>query len=81
MPLPNIKLLQPGASHVIIANENASGDYFIEGIEDALSDTNVDYRIFGKPVLKPYRRMGVVLADTLENAKKAANKIKVSQKS
>jgi phosphoribosylglycinamide formyltransferase 2 len=80
MPLPNIKLLQPGASHVIIANENASGDYFIEGIEDALSDTNVDYRIFGKPVLKPYRRMGVVLADTLENAKKAANKIKVSQK-
>ena len=81
MPLPKIKLLQPGASHVIIANENASGDYFIEGIEDALSDTNVDYRIFGKPVLKPYRRMGVVLADTLENAKKAANKIKVSQKS
>ena len=81
MPLPNIKLLQPGASHVIIANENASGDYFIEGIEDALSDTNVDYRIFGKPVLKPYRRMGVVLADTLENAKKAANKIKISQKS
>ena len=81
MPLPKIKLLQPGASHVIIANENASGDYFIEGIEDALSDTNVDYRIFGKPVLKPYRRIGVVLADTLENAKKAANKIKVSQKS
>jgi phosphoribosylglycinamide formyltransferase 2 len=80
MPLPEIKLLQPGASHVILANENASGDFFIEGIEDALSDTSVDYRIFGKPVLKSYRRMGVVLADTLENAKKAANKIKVSQK-
>ncbi|MDA7692820.1 formate-dependent phosphoribosylglycinamide formyltransferase [Alphaproteobacteria bacterium] len=80
MPLPEIKLLQPGASHVILANENASGDFFIEGIEDALTDTSVDYRIFGKPVLKSYRRMGVVLADTLENAKKAANKIKVSQK-
>mgnify|MGYP001254872024 CR=1 FL=1 len=36
---------------------------------------NVDYRIFGKPFLKSYRRMGVVLAPTLEKAKKAANKI------
>ena len=75
MPLPEIKINQPGASHVILAEENASGNYIIDGVEDALEDKNVDYRIFGKPFLKSYRRMGVVLAPTLEKAKKAANKI------
>ena len=75
MPLPEIKINQPGASHVILAEENASGNYVIDGVEDALEDKNVDYRIFGKPFLKSYRRMGVVLAPTLEKAKKAANKI------
>ena len=75
MPLPEIKLNQSGASHVILAEENASGNYVIDGVEDALEDKNVDYRIFGKPFLKSYRRMGVVLAPTLEKAKRAANKI------
>ena len=75
MPLPEIKLNQSGASHVILAEENASGNYVIDGVEDALEDKNVDYRIFGKPFLKSYRRMGVVLAPTLEKAKKAADKI------
>ncbi len=75
MPLPEIKINQSGVSHVILAEENASGNYVIDGVEDALEDKNVDYRIFGKPFLKSYRRMGVVLAPTLEKAKKAANKI------
>ncbi len=75
MPLPEIKLNQPGASHVILAEENASGNYVIDGIEEALKDKNVDYRIFGKPFLKSYRRMGVILAPSLEQAKKAVKKI------
>ena len=75
MPLPEIKLNQPGASHVILAEKNASGNFVIDGVEEALKDKNVDYRIFGKPFLKPYRRMGVVLAPNLEQAKKAAKKI------
>ncbi len=75
MPLPEIKINQSGASHVILSEENASGNYVINGVEDALEDKNVDYRIFGKPFLKSYRRMGIVLAPTLEKAKKAANKI------
>ena len=77
MPLPKIKLIQPGASHVILAEENAKGNYTIEGIEKALEDENVDFRIFGKPILKSYRRMGVILSSSLEGAKKAANKILV----
>jgi len=79
MPLPEIKINQSGASHVILAEENALGNYVIDGVEDALEDKNVDYRIFGKPFLKSYRRMGVVLAPTLEKAKKAANKIFVKE--
>ena len=75
MPLPQIKLLQSGASHVILAKNNATGDYVIEGVEDALKDNSVDFRLFGKPFLKPYRRMGVVLAENLEKAKIAAAKI------
>ena len=77
MPLPEIKLNQPGASHVILAEENASGNFVIDGVEEALKDKNIDYRIFGKPFLKPYRRMGVVLAPNLQQAKKAAKKISV----
>ena len=77
MPLPEIKIIQPGASHVILAEENASGKYVIDGVEKALEDKNVDCRIFGKPFLKSYRRMGVVLAPSLEQAKKAAMKILV----
>ena len=78
--MPEIKITQPGASHVILADENASGNYIIEGVEKALEDKNIDYRIFGKPLLKSYRRMGVVLAPSLEQAKKAARKISVKAK-
>ena len=77
MPLPEIKIHQSGASHVILASENASGDYVIEGLEEALQDKEVDYRIFGKPYLKSYRRMGVVMAPSLDQAKKAAKKISI----
>ena len=41
----------------------------------ALEDKSVDFRIFGKPFLKSYRRMGIVLAETLDKAKIAAKKV------
>ena len=77
LPLPEIKIHQSGASHVILADENSSGDYIIAGIEEALEDKDIDFRIFGKPYLKSYRRMGVVLGPSLEQAKNAARKISV----
>ena len=77
LPLPEIKIHQSGASHVILADENSSGDYIIAGIEEALEDKDIDYRIFGKPYLKSYRRMGVVLGPSLEQVKNAARKISV----
>ena len=80
LPLPEVKLNRTGASHVILADKNATGDYLIEGIEKALEDKSIDFRIFGKPFLKSYRRMGVILAENLENAKAAAKKISVKSK-
>jgi formate-dependent phosphoribosylglycinamide formyltransferase (GAR transformylase) len=80
LPLPEIKLKQSGASHVILAEENATGNYSIEGVEKALEDKSVDFRIFGKPFLKSYRRMGVILAENLEKAKVAAKKISVKSR-
>mgnify|MGYP003959708801 CR=1 FL=1 len=77
LPLSEIKLDRPGASHVILAEKNAIGNYSIEGIEKALEDKSVDFRIFGKPFLKSYRRMGVILAETLEKAKIAAKNVTV----
>ena len=80
LPLPEVKLNRTGASHVILADKDATGDYLIEGIEKALEDKSIDFRIFGKPFLKSYRRMGVILAENLENAKAAAKKISVKSK-
>jgi phosphoribosylglycinamide formyltransferase 2 len=80
LPLPEIKLNRSGASHVILAEKNATGNYLIEGTEKALEDQSVDFRIFGKPTLKSYRRMGIVLAETLDKAKIAAKKISVLSK-
>ena len=80
LPLSGINLDRPGASHVILAEKNATGNYSIEGIEKALEDKSVDFRIFGKPSLKSYRRMGIILAETLDKAKIAAKKISVLSK-
>ena len=75
--IPKIELRKNGVSHVILANKNAKGKFLIKGIENALQDKTIDIRIFGKPETKPYRRMGVILANNLKNAREALLKIKV----
>ncbi len=65
LPIPPIVARGAAASAVILADRNAN-DFAIEGLADALAapddETHVDVRIFGKPVTRPYRRMGVALA-------------------
>ena len=75
--IPKIELYKKGVSQVILANKNAKGKFSIKGIEYAFQDKNIDIRIFGKPVTKPYRRMGVILASNLKKAKEALSKIRV----
>ena len=81
-----IKLEKAGASAVILAHENSNNPTFT-GIEKIAGLPKTDFRIFGKPTSRPYRRMGVSLVcDSLETpieeivkrAIAAANLVKVN---
>ncbi|MBK9329661.1 MAG: formate-dependent phosphoribosylglycinamide formyltransferase [Sphingobacteriales bacterium] len=61
LPIPEITLERAGASAVILAEKDGSHPLYT-GLEDAMSHTKSDIRIFGKPTTRPYRRMGVALA-------------------
>lgn len=72
-PIPEIKVVAPGASRPLKAEE-ALDDYRIEGVAEALAVPETQVRIFGKPVTKAGRRMAVALstADTVERARERA---------
>ena len=82
LPIPNIEQLGASASAVILATENSDSIAY-EGVAEALSEPNIDLRLFGKPDSRPFRRMGVALAkgsdiaEAREKAKKAADKVKI----
>jgi phosphoribosylglycinamide formyltransferase 2 len=82
LPIPNIEQLGASASAVILA-EDYSDSIVFEGVTEALSEPNVDIRLFGKPDSRPFRRMGVTLAkgndigEAREKANAAASKIKI----
>ncbi|MFD7524748.1 formate-dependent phosphoribosylglycinamide formyltransferase [Paenibacillus chitinolyticus] len=61
LPIPQIRLLTPGASHTLKADRD-SADFQIGGLDEALAVPDVQVRIFGKPETKPGRRMAVALA-------------------
>ena len=77
LPIPPIRLLREGASQVILADAGAHGPYDIDGIDAALAMATCDIRIFGKPVARPYRRLGVVLGPDIATAQKAAQCVSV----
>ncbi|MEH2411118.1 formate-dependent phosphoribosylglycinamide formyltransferase [Nostoc sp.] len=82
LPIPHIEQLGASASAVILASEKSDSIGFT-GVADALSEKDVDIRLFGKPNAHPYRRMGVALAkgvnvqEAREKATKAVNKITI----
>jgi phosphoribosylglycinamide formyltransferase 2 len=62
MPIMGDEPACPAASAVVLADRD-SADFGYEGVADALGlSPNVDIRIFGKPITRPYRRMAVALA-------------------
>lgn len=60
LPIPEITQERMGASAVILANGHSENPTF-KGITEIASATKSDFRIFGKPSSRPYRRMGVVV--------------------
>jgi phosphoribosylglycinamide formyltransferase 2 len=66
LPIAEITLEKAGASAVILASENSTNPTY-SGISEIAALPKTDFRIFGKPTSRPYRRMGVALTyDTLE---------------
>lgn len=85
LPIAEITLERAGASAVILASENSDNPTF-SGVEKIAALPKTDFRLFGKPTSRPYRRMGVALVseslDTpieniIEKAKAAAGLVKV----
>ena len=78
LPIPEYSIAKSfGASAVILAEKDTYTKPRYIGIEDALETPGVKVRIFGKPFCRKNRRMGVVLANSVEEAREAAGKIKV----
>ncbi len=78
LPIANIVCTE-GASAVVLATQDGSNPSYT-GVAEALSEPDVDVRIFGKPTTRPYRRMAVALAknaNALTRARAAAAKISV----
>lgn len=79
LPIPAITVPDASASAVLLADRDAA-NFAITDLADALAIPNpataIDARIFGKPVTRPYRRMGVTLAriagGTTDEARAAA---------
>ncbi|MEE1899864.1 formate-dependent phosphoribosylglycinamide formyltransferase [Flavobacterium rakeshii] len=85
LPIHEITLERTGASAVILASENSDNPTFT-GVEKIAALPKTDFRLFGKPTSRPYRRMGVSLTydttstpveEVVEKAKAAATLVKV----
>ncbi len=82
LPVPAEIAARPAASAVILADRE-SDNFAFEGLGDALALGDTDVRIFGKPVTRPYRRMGVALARAgdasaaVDLAKQAAGAVRI----
>jgi phosphoribosylglycinamide formyltransferase 2 len=83
LPIGTIELLKPGASAVILASEAGENPAFT-GVEEALKVPTSKLRLFGKPIGRKNRRMGVALAlgntieEARERAKDCASKVQVT---
>ena len=85
LPIAAITQERIGASAVILANKHSDAPQF-HGVHLIASEAQSDFRLFGKPSSRPYRRMGVVVTyDSLDGdikavtdrAKKLASKVVV----
>ncbi len=86
LPIPEITLEKAAASAVILATEENNNQSKYSGLNEAASIPKSDFKLFGKPTTRKYRRMGVTLAfdkvgtstdELRKRAKEVADKIKV----
>ncbi len=87
LPIFEITQERAGASAVILASSTSDHPSFT-GVENVAGQPKTDFRLFGKPTSRPYRRMGVVLnydnldtpiEEIVERAKKIATLVTVNK--
>ena len=87
LPIPVLTMRHPAAASAVILAGRDSNSFAFEGVREALAlgreGAEVDIRVFGKPVTRPYRRMAVALAsgatsdDARALAAEAAGKVRI----
>ncbi len=87
LPIPHIAMTVPASASAVILADRASENFAYAGVDDALAMGNegaeVDVRLFGKPLTRPYRRMAVALATGADSdaarvlAKQAADAVEI----
>jgi phosphoribosylglycinamide formyltransferase 2 len=75
--IPSIDLLKNGASSVILAQNESQNTPEFEGLNEAAQIPNTDFKLFGKPTTRQYRRMGVALAFGSESTDELVSKAKL----
>jgi phosphoribosylglycinamide formyltransferase 2 len=77
LPISEIRQVQNGASAVVLATQNSESAPNFIGLDKVLQDPNTEVRIFGKPSMRPYRRMAVALRFGTESVEELVQKAKV----
>ena len=72
LPIPEVRFYGPSASKAIVVEGNTT-EYEFQDVDKVLEEPGVQVRFFGKPEIKGYRRVGVILA-TDETVEKALQK-------
>lgn len=81
LPIVNINQFGPSASSVILADGQSKSVQFNQ-LDSALSHSNTQLRLFGKPEVNGHRRMGVALArdETIDKAVEKAKTVSATVK-
>lgn len=76
IPVTEVKLERNGASAVVLSHSESNDQPEFSGLEKAASFPNTDFKIFGKPTTRPYRRMAVALSYGNEDVRTLVDKAK-----
>lgn len=80
LPLGKTDIIMPSVMVNLLGEENAKGEATYNGMEALLSEAGVYPHLYGKAMVKPFRKMGhvTIINPSLEEAKKIARRIKSS---
>lgn len=78
MPLGDTAIVKPSVMVNLLGEKGFEGEAIYEGMEEVMAMSGVNVHLYGKKKTKPFRKMGhvTIIADTIEEAKETAQKVK-----